>query len=279
VIAILKGHPQYATYLAPPQDSPEGQGDLGLRTFLRGAIWPDLIRTGRGKDREFHHPEWHYVDFPILADGIDRDSLELPPTGDKIEEGKPAQNILQALAWSVDRLRDADTPAAQRGVALAWLVHLVGDVHQPLHCCAMFSPAYPKGDRGGNLFMVKYHGNVINLHAFWDELLGGYIAPRLVDAVADKVLEAHPRDSLAKELASTKFTDWSAESFAIARDVCYAGGKLKGLTREANAADKGATTPELPEGYDKTARDIARTRAALAGYRLADLLNAALDPQ
>jgi hypothetical protein len=121
--------------------------------------------------------------------------------------------------------------------------------------------------------MVKYHNVPTNLHAFWDDLLGGYVAPRLVAAVTDKALEGHSRESLAKELAATKYTDWSAESFALARDVVYQSGKLPGVTRDASAADKGATTPELPEKYDQTARDVARTRVTLAGYRLADLLN------
>ena len=66
----------------------------------------------------------------------------------------------------------------------------------------------------------------------------------------------------------------NAESFVVARDVVYGSGKLKGVTRDASVADKGATTPELPEKYDETARETARLRVALAGYRLADVLNA-----
>jgi hypothetical protein len=158
-------------------------------------------------------------------------------------------------------------------VALAWLVHLVGDIHQPLHACALYSADYPTGDRGGNLMMVKYHGVVTNLHAFWDERLGGYMTFKLVDAVADKAGQAYPRAALEKEIAITAFKDWAGESFALARDVVYQGGKLKGVTRAASAADKGATTPELPEKYDATARNLAHHRTALAGYRLADLLN------
>jgi hypothetical protein len=277
VLAILKQHPQYEKQLAPEgvaADDPE----FAMRVFARAATWPDVVRSARGKEKEYHKPEWHYINKPVLAEGTDPATIEPPPLGEKLEEGKPPQNILQALEWNLTTLKRADAPAAEKALAISWLEHLVGDLHQPLHTCAFFSPDYLKGDRGGNSFMVKHHASVTNLHAFWDDLLGGYMASKLVDAVTAKVLETHPRASLEKELAgSTTFIAWHAEGFALARDVVYQGGKLKGVTREASVADKGATTPELPPGYDETAREAARRRVALAGYRLAGLLNKALE--
>ena len=277
VLALLKEHPHFARRLDSPEPNSEPV-DYALRVFQRAATWPDMMRSARADEKEYHHSAWHYVDFPIIPEGTDREKLTLPPTSDKLEPGKPPENILQALEWSQQRLKNPDAPAAEKAVALAWLEHLVGDIHQPCHAVGLFSKDYPAGDRGGNLFMVKYHGNVTNLHTFWDDLLGGYMSFKLIDAVTDKVVEEHPRPSLEKELAVTKPTDWAAESFALARDVVYGGGKLKGVTRDASTADKGATTPDLPEGYDKTARDAAHLRVALAGYRLANLLNAIFDP-
>jgi hypothetical protein len=272
-LALLKQHPHFVKLIEPADLRPDDP-DYAPRSFMAVATWPDLIRTARSRaERDFHHGEWHYVNFPLIADGTDKSALELPPLGEHLDPAKPPENILQALEWAEKQLRAADVAPADKAVALAWLIHLVGDVHQPLHCSARFSPDYLKGDRGGNLFMVKYHGVVTNLHAFWDDLLGGYVAPRLITAIADKALEGRGRDTFAKELAATKYTDWSAESFAIARDVVYQGGKLPGVTRQASVADKGATTPELPDKYDQTARETARTRVTLAGYRLADLLN------
>jgi hypothetical protein len=270
ITALLKEHPLYAAQLVPNGAAPDAP-DLPLRVFMRSATWPDMIRSGRA--REYHHPEWHYVDNPILAEGMDRNAIEVPPLGDKIEPGKPPQNILQALEWATAKLKQPDAPAAEKAIAVCWIAHLVGDIHQPLHACEFFSPDYPKGDRGGNLWMVKYHGVVTNLHSFWDERLGGYMTWTLVDAVARKTAERNPRATLEKELTVTKWTDWAAESFTLARDTVYAGGKLKGVTRESSNANQGATTPELPEGYDQAANDAARLRVALAGYRLADLVN------
>jgi hypothetical protein len=276
ILALLKQHPQYEKQLEPTAVKPDDPS-FAMRVFARASTWPDIVRSARGKDREFHHPEWHYVNNPIVAEGADRSILQIPPLGEKLEAGKPPQNILQALEFCVAQIKDAQVPAADKAVALAWLEHLVGDVHQPLHACAYFSRDYLKGDRGGNLFMVKFHNVVTNLHSFWDERLGGYMEQRLIEAVTEKVVEKHPRASLEKELAVTAFTEWAAESYKLAYDVVYQGGKLKGLTREASAADKGATTPELPEQYDEQSRDAARLRVALAGYRLADLLNRLLE--
>jgi hypothetical protein len=273
ISAMLMVHPHFKQYLVTSDDDAQSP-EYAAHVFMRAAIWPDLVRSGRGNgDKDYHHSAWHYIDYPIIAEGTDKSTLELPSLGEKLETGKQPENVLQALEWSLERLKNPDAPAAEKAVALAWLVHLVGDVHQPLHAVSRFSTAYPKGDRGGNLFMVKYHGNVTNLHSFWDGVLGGYMSVKLVDAVAAKAGELHPRTEFEKALAVTKFGDWAGESFALARDVVYDGGKLKGVTREVNVADKGMTTPDLPEKYDETARDTARQRVALAGYRLADLLN------
>jgi hypothetical protein len=200
--------------------------------------------------------------------------LEIPPIELKLDGDKPPQNIAQALEWNVRRLRNASVSDADKAVALAWVLHLVGDVHQPLHTCAVYSADYPAGDRGGNLFMVKYHGNVTDLHTFWDDVLGRYVAPKLLDQVTAKVLEENPRERFAEQLKVTGFDQWINESFEIARDVTYMGGKLRGVTRAATVVDKsGNGVPELPEGYDTKTREVARARIALAGYRLAELLN------
>ena len=85
VTALLKEHPLYAAQLIPNGSAPDAP-DLAQRVFMRSATWPDIIRSGRG--REYHHPEWHYVDNPILAEGMYRNAIEVPPLGDKLEPGK-----------------------------------------------------------------------------------------------------------------------------------------------------------------------------------------------
>jgi len=88
---------------------------------------------------------WHYVDFPFKPEG--------EPASIQVVE--PSQkNILTALAENTRILRTANDPA-RRGVALAWLFHLIGDIHQPLHAVQLFTLEYPNGDRGGGDFCVR----------------------------------------------------------------------------------------------------------------------------
>ena len=278
ITALLERHPYFDRHLRPKEVEADAP-DFAMRAFMLSSTWPDLIRSSRDpKEREHHRAEWHYVNIPIIPEGTDQSVLQLPPIVLKFDPARAPQNITQALEWCARRLREADVSDAERAVVLAWVLHLVGDLHQPLHATAVYSADYPAGDRGGNLFMVKYHGNITNLHSFWDEILGRYVAPRLLNALTDKLVEENPRTRFVEEAKVTAYADWAHESFALARDVAYMGGKLKGVTRAASTADKtGESVPELPEGYDVRARETARTRMALAGYRLADLLNRAFE--
>src|SRR5689334_14540496 len=64
VLAILRQHPQFAAQLEPSEVKADS-AEFGERVFARASTWPDIVRSARGKDREFHHPEWHYINTPI----------------------------------------------------------------------------------------------------------------------------------------------------------------------------------------------------------------------
>jgi S1/P1 Nuclease len=65
-----------------------------------------------------------------------------------------SKNILTAMAEN-ERVVRIGTDPEQKAIALAWLFHLVGDIHQPLHTAQLFTVEYPKGDRGGNEICVR----------------------------------------------------------------------------------------------------------------------------
>ena len=71
-------------------------------------------------------------------------------------------------------MRTSTAAAEDKAVAICWIFHLVGDIHQPLHNAAYFSSeeGFRQGDQGGNRFGVKINGRKWKLHAFWDDLLG-----------------------------------------------------------------------------------------------------------
>jgi hypothetical protein len=178
----------------------------------------------------------------------------------------------------------SDMPDEAKAIYLCWLLHLIGDLHQPLHAAALVSEDHPKGDQGGNLFLVssKKGGPAVNLHFYWDALLFGQDAPyKDIEARSNELLRDPKlqRDQLP-ELKATDFRAWAEESARLAREVVYQGGKLAGAPRPKGKADLAQVqAPVLPDGYEQAAREVARRRMALAGYRIADRLREVLQKE
>lgn len=140
---------------------------------------------------------------------------------------------------------------------MVWLIHLVGDVHQPLHATSRFTNAVPKGDAGGNAIKLCLSPCRDELHAFWDQVVGRN------ETVSASIRAAHalPPPNAAKVTIADE-TVWIQESFEIARTVAYAapiGTGTGPFTLDAN--------------YKSHARTVALGQIALAGARLAHLLN------
>jgi hypothetical protein len=254
VVAVLKQLPDFEkTWGKKLEAVPEADRDELL--FMLATRWADDIR-GQPK---FDHPKWHYINFPYKPDG-QPDSVQAP--------APDAVNILEGFQVNL-RIAKGEGEGENRAVALCWLFHLVGDVHQPLHTVGLFTTDYPKGDRGGNLIFVRAAegGQPINLHFLWDGLILGSQNTRTAHNLAIKLL-ARPelaRDKLS-ELKEPEFEQWAkAESFTLAKDLAYLSGKIPGsLDRDA--------APVLPEGYLKRAKEIAERRIVLTGYRLAEVM-------
>jgi S1/P1 Nuclease len=135
VKAALEKHPWYANqWQARLQDVP--LADHGVALFMQAARWADDIRI---RDKAQNRPPWHYVNLPFKPEG--------QPANVQIKDPEPV-NILTALAENETLLKNANDPE-QKSIALAWLFHLVGDIHQRLHTAQLFTVEYSKGDRGG----------------------------------------------------------------------------------------------------------------------------------
>src|SRR6185369_1198390 len=156
---------------------------------------------------EYHRADWHYTNSAFVV-AADRGAVHPPASG----EGK----LLEAIAENEKTLKEKNRPAPDRAVALCWLLHLVGDLHQPLHCVAWFSPEFPKGDRGGNSVAIRSGGAAVVLHAFWDDILGIDESPLFVDQVTARIADspAHTPAKLKLELQHTSVSEWAQESIA-----------------------------------------------------------------
>jgi hypothetical protein len=249
--------------------------------FLVAGTWPDWLRgytrSKRPEDMAIaahHKGPRHYVNLPLIR------TADMALFKDK-KLGPPNENIVTALDEYRAQMLDAKTTAAEKAVALCWILHLVGDIHQPLHCVAFFSKEYPTGDLGGNLRWVKDERGPINLHAWWDNLLGRESTYAEVKTTAELLSRKdYERDKYAKELARSKFMEWAEEGAALAWKHVYLEGDLPGLMipTEAQAQEMKQMAPALPEGYGRASEQVARRQAALAGHRLAEQMGAVLVP-
>jgi hypothetical protein len=282
IARILKAHPHYARYLT--QERPEGVPEHEW-AFLRASVWPDWVRPQRADPRpdadeivrKYHRGAWHYINLRFIPPGQDVAIPPNTPAPDYDARGEPG-HVLTALKKCMTILWAEDMPDEAKAVYLCWLLHLVGDIHQPLHCTTLISEQFPRGDLGGNLFLVslKEGGPAVNLHFYWDALLFREQAPfKDIQAKADELRRAPDlQRARLPELKATEFKAWAEEGLVKAREVAYQNGRLKGGKGQLGESVKTAVAPVLPEGYAQAAASVARRRITLAGYRLADQLGA-----
>jgi hypothetical protein len=274
---ILKSHPHYDSFLL--QDKPEDVS-AGEWAFLRASWWPDYVRPDRTNAKpesitKYHNGPWHYVDFPFIQphDKTEFDLAKLQP---------PKPNLLTVLPDCVAKLGRSDTAPEDRAINLCWVLHLVGDMHQPLHCVSRYSSEFKQGDMGGNALAIRPGAKPMNLHWYWDDVLGTSTAYLAIDQLATTICAAPVHDPHAmRELAEHRTIEsWVQEGFEKAKAIVYLNGELKGANWKG--WDTGQVTidavPPLPVGYEGNARELACRQAALAGLRLTEVLENALKP-
>ena len=263
---LIKLNPNYSKWT---QDASPANRDL--IAFARAATWPDEIKSdpayandnvdnapttdGGFSAPRYKHRYWHYKDLAFSPDGTPTEPPETPNA------------VTQIAAMSAD-LTSTTTSDAQKAYALSWIMHLVGDVHQPLHATARYTAAFPRGDGGGNKVKVcRESANTCTdqssteLHTFWDGAIG--TSNSATSAIAKARAMAPASTSSAHEM---KVDAWLDESLTIAKVYAYAP--------PVGTQDK---PYRLTSAYQVNAGSYAERRISLAGARLAKLLNAALD--
>ncbi len=195
---------------------------------------------------------WHYINLPYNPGR--RARVAAPPE----------ENVLWAVREAISVLR-GDADDLPKAMMLRFLLHFVGDLHQPLHCASRFTADRVEGDRGGTDFPIRHRHQ--HLHGYWDagagavpELNGGDWRPK-VRSLAGELLRAVPRSAVPEWRLSDP-GQWAQESHQVAVAAAYDG------------IEEGA---EPSAEYAERARRIVRRRLALGGYRLGALLNEIFD--
>ena len=220
-----------------------------LQRFLYDSIWLDTLpKNSKGKKP---YGSWHFINLPYSVDH----SLNQKPK---------RKNLLWALQKEQRILQSSYAKPQQKALALRFIIHLAGDAHQPLHCISLFSQRFPHGDAGGNFYIID-DLYVANLHAYWDEGVGLFrsyglhypLSSKNVHHLAQQIEDEYPLHYFGQTAIDLNFQTWINQSYQLAKDFVY-------------------TTPEdtCPNWrYNQEGRKIVKQQIALAGYRLAALLN------
>ncbi len=224
---------------------------LGPQTLADVASWADRYEEGN-----FQTFFWHFLNIPPRATSYDRDrDCPLQPgvtAGSRNDKWRDC--AVDRITYNKERVADATLDRADRAVALKFLVHIVGDLHQPFHALGV--------GRGGNDVLVNIFGeeycgsNPCNLHGVWD---GALIAHRNLD---DEKFMTELRNQIEKNKWTSRPVgvpaDWAMQSHDLANAAL--------LPPHGNA----------DEAYYRAQFPIVEQRLALGGLRLAALLNESL---
>ncbi|KTD17160.1 S1/P1 nuclease [Legionella jordanis] len=212
------------------------------QNMINAAAWLDSLRYRK----DLWLQSKHYIDIPFSRDGTE---LILPEDINAVSAIEDASHFLQKKYGN----------NFDKGFSLRILLHVVGDIHQPLHAANQFSHNHPKGDQGGNLFPLGDNPVGDNLHSYWDRGGGLLIYNNKVKASelkrqADAIERKWPCD-VQNMVVDPKA--WALESHQLALMKVYT----------ISPGQKPSTN------YQKNASNLTKKQIALAGCRLAALLN------
>ena len=285
VFSILTRAPSDACLLdlLPTTGSPE---DRARTLFVRASTWADIVRPN---DRpatatqpaiqdtreciKFHRRDWHFINF--FWRGISGAANANRPRDLTPQELKsiPRPDVNAVILLNLfEPFMACDKPKCgtsreERAITLAWILHLVGDIHQPLHTSARVTATEPNGDQGGNLCKLAESAK-FSLHGFWDGIID-LGSPRqqneselaYINRMARLIMQEHPRSQMISRLRPFDFDAWAREGFETTKNRIYPQTLVCGPTQ----------TPD--DAYLTDAFAFSKQTIALAGYRLAELMN------
>jgi hypothetical protein len=255
-----------------PTDIPRFCKDTQLDPLALASTWADDAKTT--ENTAF----WHYMDIPR---GLKKGDPEAwcDPIGPSNNGGQRPGCVLSALRYAVNVLHSKDEGPSEKATALRYLIHLVGDLHQPLHTTS-------NNDRGGNCTPVQFFDEpkISNLHSIWDGMIINRDMAARKETIPQFAADLDQR-YLTGRAAWIKnvpqFDKWAWESHVIADKVVYPD-----LTPDppVEKLDPKADCKTVADGFDalhihaagdyqKAVEPVVEEQLAKAGYRLAAILN------
>lgn len=233
---------------------------LTAHDIAAAATWPDKLRDVNENGARQATRQWHFVDIEIDAPDLDRACFGHPslPPGTPASKGPAQDCVVDKIQQFAAELASPATGPEEQIVALKFLLHFVGDLHQPLH-------AADSHDRGGNDKRVSTGGlKAGTLHHYWDTTFVDLLGPNVSRIAAD--LNEHISEHDLRVWAQGEPSDWAVDSFTVAKDDAY--GRLPSPNARGSF--------RLPDDYLTMARRDVAIQLSKAGVRLAVLLNKVL---
>lgn len=203
---------------------------------------------------------WHFAIMPYDPTGYLNDCRR-----EKVCHSLDGRDVVFAIGQAIHTLKDKSATPYAKGFMLTLLIHTVADIHQPMHVTSLYSEKFPQGDLGGNKFLITYQGKSTSLHFFFDDIGGMGCSTHYPPTEKESAYLAQLKETILSEFPKSKLEavsilepkEWKRESYE--------------LGVEARAPLTFGQT--LTDEYATWAKTKTKERIALAGYRLAHLLN------
>jgi hypothetical protein len=233
---------------------------LTAHDIASAATWADKFRDANLQGSRQQTRQWHFVDIEISSPDFDAACFNHPtiPTGQRASAGPADDCVVDKIEEFAAELANSATDLEEQVAALKFLLHFLGDIHQPLH-------SSDDHDRGGNDKRVSANGfRANNLHHFWDTEFVDQLGPDAKTIASDLI--GHITSDQQREWQTGSPADWARESFDLATKDAY--GQLP--TPSAHSSFR------LSDEYVTMATNDASIQLSKAGVRLAMILNQAL---
>lgn len=214
-------------------------------SFIRASTLPDRFKS-RGID-VFN--SWHYINLPIVV-------------GQQKTRPINPENIVWAIEKSLKILRDKKAKPFEKALFASFLIHCVGDIHQPLHTAELYNTYFPNGDRGGNM-LLTHQKKMPNLHTYWDQG-GGFLHWKqaknktALQNTARMLEKKYPPSAFGQRINMINIDAWAQESHHIAQQKAY-------------APFLNSRYATITLSYQALTEELTQQQITLAGYRLAKL--------
>ena len=236
--------------------------ELTAHDMLVESTWADQWRSHGHRETA----SWHFVDIELTSPDLKAACFGYPAPGQPASSGPEQDCVVDKVREFEAELSNPATAAPERLLALKYLLHFVGDMHQPLH-------SSDNHDKGGNCVRIALGDQPTsdqhtgNLHSYWDSAVVealGTDPETLGETLRARITPAEKTQWEAGDPAS-----WAMETFEVARTAAYTVGSPSGC-------DSDTAPITLPAGYAATARAAAAIQLERAGVRLALVLNRSL---